>query len=417
MKKIIISHSNGVVEGLVDLPASKSITNRVKIIRALTKKYFDIKGQSEAQDVLNLDENLSLIKSVHTSNKMVTLDVGPAGTNMRFLTSLLSITKGEYRLTGSDRMCQRPIGVLVDALKKLGADISYENKIGYPPLLIKGKNLCGGILEIDASVSSQFISSLMMIGPLLSKGLTIMMKGEVVSMSYINMTALLMKQFGVEVCVKENMISVPNGEYVYHTDYLVEKDWSAASYWFEIAALSKETNVLLKGLKPSDMQGDSVVMHLYKQFGVETTITNDGINICKKEDLVLANNFEYDFIACPDIAQTLMVTVSTLQQKGVFFGLNTLRIKETDRISAMQNELKKNNIDCVVYDNSVIITPSTIKVNSPIDTYHDHRMAMCFAPLALMVDRVIINDPDVIIKSYPSFWSDMEKVGFNCKVL
>lgn len=413
IKQIAIKHKTRIVDGVIDLPASKSITNRVMIISELAKEKVFISGIAEAHDSVNLSANLSVIRKNTGSPQVITIDVGAAGTNMRFLTSFLAVADGEFIITGTKRMLCRPIAPLVDALKKLGAEISYEKEIGFPPLRIKGKKLYGGSVEIDSSISSQFISSLMMIGSKLSKGLTIVLKGNAVSKSYIKMTARLMKQFGVDVNIVADRIIIPKGKYFYKGNFVVEKDWSAASYWFAIAALAGKSHILLKNLKPDSIQGDAVLPELYSRLGVTSVATSKGLLLTKTQGFVLPDSFLYNFTDCPDIAQTLIATVAGMKLKGLFSGLKTLRIKETDRISAMIKELSKMNVICSFSDDSIAIQPSVLNVKSAVNTYHDHRMAMCLAPLALKADVVRINNPDVVIKSYPAFWDDLKKIGFN----
>ena len=349
------------------------------------------------------------------------LDAGAAGTTFRFMTAYLSMKEGSQTLTGSERMKQRPIGVLVEALKKLGADIGYLEKEGFPPLRINAQKKLGETneLTIPASTSSQYISALLMIAPTLSNGLIIHLEGEIVSRPYLEMTLRMMEYFGVKHEWSANSISVKPQAYR-AKEFTVEADWSAASYWYAMAVFADDCDLTLHGLFEESMQGDSVLPKMMEAFGVESEFGEDKVRLRKSNTLRLPI-FEWDFLPCPDVAQTLAVVCVGLGVHGVFTGLETLRIKETDRINALQIELskvqaylsllpgrfsKKSDKDFYMVEGKAVVE------NTPIfSTYEDHRMAMAFAPLA-MFGEIKIEEPDVVKKSYPAFWEDMEKVGF-----
>ena len=417
-----ISNPTKKLKGSIQLTASKSESNRALIIQALSKEKFEIRNIATAQDTQTLQEILQAdqlhLQSKEKKNEP-TYDVGPAGTTMRFLTAYFATTPGTRILTGSARMKQRPIGTLVDALRKLGAKITYLEKDGYPPLRIEGKTLKGGEIEIVGNISSQFISALLLISPALQNGIVINFKGEVTSRPYINMTLKMMEEFEVVGTWHDNSISVSrqkyqrNGESGY--SYMVEGDWSAASYWYAFAALADEVDFTIKGLKSSSMQGDSIVAELFNFFHVNTTYANDGIHLKKK--VVNNEQFGFDFSDCPDIAQTVAVVAALLKIPSHFNGLHTLRIKETDRIAALKNELAKVGAHVEVFnDYSIEITsPQLAAPETSIKTYEDHRMAMAFSALAMKYDSIMIEHPDVVKKSYPDFWLDLKNAGFTIK--
>ncbi|MBI2720991.1 MAG: 3-phosphoshikimate 1-carboxyvinyltransferase [Bacteroidetes bacterium] len=397
----------------INLPGSKSISNRLLILNEALKLSLVLKNISPAKDTQDLVFALNNLNG--------TIDVGHAGTDMRFLTALLSVKKGERIITGSDRMKQRPIKDLVDALTFLGAEISYLEKPGYPPLKINGKDLIGDTLQIESGVSSQFISALLLIAPSLDKGLQLTLKGKTVSLSYILMTIDVLKQFGVEVAVEKENISVKKFKQKISEipqTVFVEPDWSSASYWFSIVSLSKTASVILPHLQLNSSQGDSALVDLYKNFGVKSEMKNGNLHLSKNGEL--CTFFKFDFTNCPDIAQTVAVTCLGLNIDCELTGLSTLKHKETDRLSALKNEIEKFDATVTITDNSLTLQninkessdSNTRKTNQiTIQTYHDHRMAMSFAPLALLYDNINIEDPDVVKKSYPSFWADLASIG------
>ena len=413
-----VSHPSKTLKGAVTLSASKSESNRILIIQALCKERFEIKNLATAEDTVILKEILDTVYSKLFPE--VTFDVGGAGTTMRFLTAYLSVKPGVFTLTGNDRMKKRPIGILVDALRQLGADIEYLEKEGYAPLKITGKTLKGGEVEIDGNVSSQFVSALLLISPELHNGLTIKFKGEVTSRPYIDMTLKMMQEFRVYGIWQVNSISVSQQNYHKKSDlgytYEVEGDWSSASYWYGIAALSNEVDFTIKGLKHPSLQGDAVVANLFSCFGIKTDYTNDGVHISKFK--LHPEHLGFDFCDCPDLAQTIAVVASALNITAYFFGLHTLKIKETDRLTALKNELCKLGVDVeIVHDERIKISPpATILQPKYIATYDDHRMAMAFAALAMKFDYITIENPDVVIKSYRNYWDDLNQLGFTIEL-
>ena len=394
------------VEANVNLPSSKSESNRVLIIRALAKSKKAIENLSEAEDTLVLD------KALNTFSVSNQINIGHAGTAMRFLTAFLSLQNSkEYLLLGSKRMEQRPIEILVTALTKLGANIGYQKEKGFPPLIIKGKPLKGGTLEIDSSVSSQYISALLMIAPLLENGLTISLQGKTVSSPYLEMTIDLMRCFDVVVTKKQAEFRIENQAYNFK-NIKIESDWSAASYWFEIAALSSVCNIQLNGLFEKSRQGDSVLPKIFESFGVVSSWNEKGLQLTKKEGFYLSKEtvMEFDLTKTPDLAQALVCTCVGMGVKFRFIGLSTLVIKETNRLEALKNELNKFNVDLLIKNNSELELINNYNISKPdkiIKTYQDHRMAMAFAPLCLVVEDLEIEDSRVVKKSYPNFWGDV----------
>lgn len=403
----------------IHLSGSKSINNRLLILNEILELNLKLENKSTSEDSLLLQNALDQIKN----KKNTIIDIHHAGTDMRFLTAFLTTKEGEWTLTGSERMKQRPIGELVTALKNLGADISYLENENFPPLKIKGKKLTGGKIEIDGSVSSQFISALLLIAPTFENGLELTLKNEVVSWPYIKMTLDLLKEFDVKVSSVLNKITVlPKQDKNQGTSdklFFVESDWSSASYWFSIVALSENAEITLTGLKNRSSQADSVLPELYKQFGVSSSFINDQLKLIKNSKSV--NQFEYDFTNCPDIAQTIAITCFGLGINATLTGLKTLKIKESDRIVAVKTELEKFGAILTITDNSIEIKDSGYKIQDSrldsndlrLDTYNDHRMAMSFAPLALLYKHLYIQNPDVVSKSYPLFWEDLKSVGFS----
>jgi 3-phosphoshikimate 1-carboxyvinyltransferase len=386
----------------ISLPASKSISNRALILDALSYSPYDIENLADCDDT-------NVLVSALDSNS-TTFDIGAAGTTMRFLTAFLSKTVGEWVITGSERMKQRPIKLLVDALNGLGARIEYLENDGYPPLKIVGSALVGGEIHLKGNVSSQYISALMMIAPCMLKGLKIVLEGKIISRPYINMTMQMMDEYGIDVDFLGNIIQIEPQEYQ-PIPYKVESDWSAASYWYEILSLVGKGGVFLKGLGENSYQGDSKVADLFEQLGVKTTYMEDGVLLSPNGELT--TRMEYDFTDEPDLTQTFAVTCCLKGIPFKFSGLETLKIKETDRIAALINELAK--LGYVVYEpaeSQLAWDGERCEPVSPISiaTYHDHRMAMAFAPAAL-VTPIIVENPQVVTKSYPGFWDDFEKLS------
>jgi len=405
MKNVISAPINA-VKDTIQIPASKSISNRMLIIRSLAHSQVILYNLSESDDTEVLSKSLDSETDVK--------DVGHAGTSMRFLTAYFATQPGEVIISGSQRMKQRPIGPLVDALKQVGASIEYMETTGCPPLKIKGGNLTGGNISIDAGISSQFISALMMIAPLLAGGLTIELKGEVVSATYIKMTLSLMNRCGASASFDGKNISIPQGSYAVD-EFRVESDWSGASYWFQVAALLPGSEISLPGLSRESIQGDSSLVQIFESLGVQSDFNEEGL-LLRSQKEKLPEHFSYDFTGCPDLVQTCAVTLCALGVPFRFTGTRTLRVKETDRIAALGSELKKVGFllqadpagAWMSWDGSRC-TP----VHDPvIATYHDHRMAMAFAPLAISLGSIAIEDPGVVSKSYPGYWDDLKKAGF-----
>lgn len=387
----------------ITISGSKSESNRLLILQKLFTG-LEIENLSDSDDSKHLQHALS------TNEEIV--DIGHAGTAMRFLTAYFATQENrEVILTGSERMQNRPIGILVDALKSLGAEISYAEKEGYPPLKIKGKKLTKSNVEINGNVSSQYISALMLIAASLESGLEIELIGKITSVPYINMTLSLLKEVGIKAGFKENTITVKPISKVINQTLVVESDWSSASYWYSIIALSKVgSSIKLSAYKKDSLQGDSCLAEIYHHFGVLTEFKENTITLTKQqksssESLVL------DLKNAPDIAQTIAVTCFGLGIACDLSGLHTLKIKETDRLEALKEELSKLGADIDVTNETLHLKASTkIKENIAIATYNDHRMAMAFAPLALRVP-IKINDANVVTKSYRSFWKDMQQIG------
>ena len=404
MKKIKLSFDK-FKDSTIYLNSSKSESNRLLIIKALSEKEITIKNLSKANDSV-------LLKNLLESENLVVWDAQDAGTSFRFRTSFLAIKKEHVVLSGTERMKQRPVKVLVDALNKIGAEILYLENESFPPIYVKRKiNQVKNKLDIPGDISSQYISSLLLIAPLLEKGIEINIEEPFYSRPYVNMTLNLMNSFGIKSAVKGNKISIKNQEFS-SGSYIVESDWSAASYWYSILSISDNINNLtLRGLKKKSNQGDSVISELMKSFGVNTQYKEDGIVLTKiKFD---TEEIELDFRDCPDLTQTILVVAAYHKIKLKVSGVESLKIKETDRLLAMKNELKKIGCDFYEEGNHWILEKRRREIDDKlsIDTYKDHRMAMAFAPLASK-KSMIINDPDVVVKSYPTYWEDLKKVGF-----
>lgn len=391
-----------VISGRIDfLPASKSISNRVLILNALSGNKSTLRNLSDANDTQ------LMLKLVRSTDK--TIDVEDAGTTMRFLTAYFSVTNQNKILTGTERMKERPIGILVDALRSLGADIDYLGKPGYPP--IETKQFSGQkttVLPIRGDVSSQFISALMMVAPTLPQGLTLQLEGKIGSRPYIEMTAALMRLFGAECEVLDRQVKMLPRPYR-PIDFAVESDWSGSSYWFSFAALAREADIRLPRLSLQSLQGDSAIVKIMESLGILTDMDGDLVRLTKTE---VARDITWDFTHCPDLAQTVAVVCAAKGVRGHFTGLESLRIKETDRIAALQNELRKIGADLLEEQGRWTLIPTeNLPEHASFSTYKDHRMAMAFAPLATLMD-VTIENPSVVRKSYPRFWDDMKAAGF-----
>ncbi len=407
-----ISKAQPIIEDrTIRLAGSKSISNRVLIIRALAQSDFPIHALANAQDTQLLRELLASPAKVR--------DAGPAGTTFRFLTAYLAMQSGIQILTGSERMKQRPIGILVDALRTLGARIDYLEKEGFPPLRIGDPDRFGRVnhLAIPASTSSQYISALLMIAPVLPNGLSLELVGSIVSRPYIEMTLGLMQAFGIAYRWEGNRIDIDHQAYQTLAAFTIEADWSAASYYYATLALADSGAIALQGLFPNSLQGDSIIAELMRKFGIETTFLPglQSIRLTKSPTVSYPKTFEHDFLRCPDLAQTLAVVCAGTGVQGRFSGLQTLRIKETDRIAALQAELSKVGVNMKEDQGRpghFLIRGKAVMQEPMFETYDDHRMAMAFAPLGLRAP-VRITDPGVVGKSYPDFWTDLRKIGFD----
>ena len=403
-----------VLNQTIKLPASKSISNRALIIHALSG------GAILPNNLSDCDDTTVIIDALQ--NNPHEINIKAAGTAMRFMTAFLSVKDGEeHVLTGTERMKHRPIGVLVDALRHLGADIKYAGEEGFPPLRIKGRKLEGGLLEVPGNISSQYISALLMIGPTLKNGLTLRLTGDVISRPYIDLTLWTMREFGADADWSdfETIIVAPK-PYKERT-YFIENDWSAASYWYEMMALSthEDDEIRLEGLMDGSKQGDSSVRYIFSLLGVKSTFESREEGVPTTVTLRHTNRcvprLEYDFVNSPDLAQTFVVCCALKNVHFHFTGLSTLKIKETDRIEAMKKEMRK--LGYVIHDknNSELIWDGERcmpEIEGGIDTYEDHRMALSFAPASLCIEGLSINNPQVVTKSYPHFWEDIKSAGF-----
>ncbi len=402
------------LNGIIKLPASKSISNRALIIYALSGSSILPKNLSDCDDTEVIINALQ--------HNPYEIDIKAAGTAMRFMTAYLSVKEGEeHVLTGTQRMKHRPISVLVDALRCLGADISYAGEEGFPPLRIKGQKLQGGLLEVPGNISSQYISALLMIGPLLDKGLTLKLKGDIISRPYIDLTLWTMREFGADADWSDFDTITVNPKPYQEREYYIENDWSAASYWYEMMALTEDDNdeIQLTGLMDGSKQGDSSVRYIFSLLGVKTIFATkqEGVptTITLRHSHRCVPRLEYDFTNSPDLAQTFIVCCALKNVHFHFSGLSTLKIKETDRIEAMKAEMRKlgyiihdaNN--CELYWDGERCEPA---LEAGIDTYEDHRMALSIAPAAFKTEGLLINNPHVVSKSYPRFWDDLTQAKF-----
>ena len=399
------------IAGSITLPASKSISNRLLILNALAEEAGTLENLSDSDDTKVLEKALE-------SNEG-TINIGHAGTAMRFLTAFLCIRKGSFVLTGSERMQQRPIGKLVDALRGLGAGIEYLDNQGYPPLAIQGRDIAGGEISVDSSISSQYITALMMIGPALQNGLIIHLENEIVSSSYIHLTKNLMLELGIPVRFSGTRIEVPFHRYK-GKDMQIEADWSAAGYWYAMTALTDRGELEVKGLQHKSYQGDSILPELFHNLGVKTSFLADGIRLIRIPRT--SRKFEFDFTDNPDLVQTMVVLCGLIDIPFIMRGTRTLMIKETNRILALREEMQKLGILIESDTNGNWISWEGEKTpegtgTKQIKTYQDHRMAMAFGPAAIKYPGLVIEDPGVVNKSYPGFWKDLKTAGFSLEEL
>ena len=402
--QLSLAHASKEIQGKLTITGSKSETNRLLLLQALYPE-LAIENKSNSDDSVAMEHALVSKENLK--------DIHHAGTAMRFLTAYFA-TKNESSivLTGSQRMQERPIALLVDALRSLGADINYTKEEGYPPLEILGKHLAGGKVCLPANISSQYISALLLIAPRLKQGLELELEGEITSLPYIKMTLALLKRVGITSTFEGKIIRIPNQEDISNPAQTVESDWSSASYWFSAIALCDKGEVELSNYREDSLQGDAVLREIYAQLGVESKFNGSKLLLRKKENFVLPASLELDLVEAPDIAQTIAVSCYGLGVACHLSGLHTLKIKETDRLVALENELSKLGASITIDEKSLRLAGTqNFQANQAIDTYHDHRMAMAFAPLALKVP-LSINDAGVVSKSYPSFWEDMKTTGY-----
>ena len=403
----LISHTSKSINADLVLPPSKSISNRALIIQALCQSKPKLLNLSQSSDTR------SLIKALQANSK--TIDIGDAGTSMRFLTAYLSQQKGSYILTGSDRMKERPIGHLVEALNSIGADINYLEKDGFPPLAINGKAVEGGKVDVSTSVSSQFVSALLLIAPTLKKGLSLSLKGELLSKPYIKMTLNIMRYFGIQSSWTNNTIQVEPQNYR-PRDLKVESDWSALAFILQGMSIAKSAQVSISGLSKDSWQGDSYVLNLFEKFGLQHEFKNDKLFL-KKFNKDLNRDYNVNLIDTPDLAQAYCCTLSAFSKSAKISGLNNLKLKESHRLKALHIELNKigqisyYTEDTMQLEASILHTPT-----ESFDSHNDHRMAMCLAPFALLFD-IKIKNIEVVNKSYPSYWEDLKKMGFTISPL
>ncbi|MGB3180530.1 MAG: 3-phosphoshikimate 1-carboxyvinyltransferase [Cyclobacteriaceae bacterium] len=408
---VVLQQSPKLSDATIDLPSSKSESNRALVIQAYTNSRIQLHNLSPARDTRTMQRLLEDDPDVY--------DVLDAGTTMRFLTAYCAVTGKRKILTGTPRMKERPIGLLAEALRKLGADIWYEEKDGYPPIRTEGFDRDSLVHEISirGDVSSQFISALLMAGPALPVGLTLKLTGKIGSRPYIDMTLALMNRFGATAMWEANdqVRVLPTG-YSGGT-YTIESDWSGASYWYSLMALARNGRMVLKGLRDVSMQGDRQIAEIMEKLGVHSSFTGEGVVLTPGKEPDPKEPLEIDFTGCPDLAQTVAVTCAALGRKCTMNGVESLRIKETDRIKALQQEIEKTGGSRLyaISDTTCVLQPGEFETSEEplfINTYEDHRMAMAFAPLAVL-RPLEIEEPGVTAKSYPDFWKDWESAGIN----
>ena len=407
----LISHNNNSFSNSFEISGSKSESNRLLILNS-------IYGNLKIDNLSNSDDTVILDKYITSLENQI--DVHHAGTAMRFLTALLSIkTNKQFVITGSNRMKERPIKILVDALNKLGANISYCDKNGYPPLMIKGQDIVGGEISLSSQISSQYISALMLIAPILKKGLLINLEGQITSKPYLEMTLAILKKIGINCYFKNNIISIESCSIINSSSISIESDWSSLSYFYSIVALSRSAKLNIGTFYKSSIQGDIRLSEIYTKLGVETKFieSSSRVSLKKINDFNRPDHIDLDLTENPDIAQTIAVTCFGLGISCDLFGLHTLKIKETDRLEALKTELSKLGAIVKITNNSFHLSPSfSINTGISIKTYNDHRMAMAFAPLALKTPLTIKN-PEVVTKSYKDFWKDLKSLDFNISQL
>ena len=404
MSSLLLKHDNSFFSRSFKISGSKSESNRLLVLKFIYQN-LNIENLSDSDD--------SIVLKKYLDNLSENIDIHHAGTAMRFLTALLSVKENKkFEITGSDRMKQRPIGVLVDALKNLGAEITYKDQIGFPPLIISGKKILGGEIFLSAEISSQYITALILIAPMLEKGLIINLQGAIASKPYILMTLSILDKLGIKNKFENNKISVHPCDKIKDITVNVESDWSSVSYFYSIIAISKKSHLEIGSYFKNSIQGDKKLVEIYSKLGVKTEFIENKIFLEKDTECLLPKNLDLDLTENPDIAQTIAVTCFGLGISCNIKGLHTLKIKETDRLVALKNEIEKLGGKIEITDDSLKLYPSfEIKKNISIKTYNDHRMAMAFAPLSLLVP-IYIENPDVVTKSYKNFWSDLRAINF-----
>lgn len=405
MKQVELSVTSKLTAVNLSISGSKSESNRLLLLQKLFGN-IQLSNISDAQDVVVMQKALS-----ENSSRV---DVHHAGTAMRFLTAYFAIAEQKsVTLTGSERMQNRPIQILVEALQNVGADIQYLKKEGFPPLFIHGKNISKNEIVMNANVSSQYISALLLVAPKLTNGLKLKLKGEITSLPYLKMTLQLLEKVGVEYTFKNQLIEVFPKNKIETLEYTIESDWSSASYHFSIVALAEHLELKLKHFKKDSLQGDAKLIEIYQDFGVKTSLDNGILKLRKEENFQLPETIKFNLIDQPDLAQTIAVTCLGLGIDCQLTGLHTLKIKETDRLQALKNELEKFGAHVEIDEQSLRLkSPKKLNTDILVKTYQDHRMAMAFAPLAIKT-KLKIEHPDVVEKSYPNFWKDLKKIGFN----
>lgn len=424
-KHIQLRFARKTLNGTVRLTGSKSESNRALLLRALSKGAVQVQNLSDADDTRLMEESLAAADRGAQLDTEQPIDVGPAGTVMRFMAAYLAISpSGRYRLSGSRRMHERPIGLLVDALRQLGADITYTDRAGYPPLSISGGfEQQTNRITIPGNVSSQYVSALLLIAPALPQGLRLQIDGVLTSQPYVTMTLDMLSAAGIQNTWEGDTIEIQPQAFA-PSQLSVEPDWSAASYWYSLLALAESGTLLLSGLRKNSLQGDRMIATMMEPFGIRSTFRTDGVLLEKKSDStggpsIFNPTNPLDFTACPDIAQSVIICAAALRKDLSVTGLHTLRIKETDRIAALQQEIGKFGVQ-LIEDGSFfhLRTGGFNNSTQPVfDTYEDHRMAMAFAPLALVFDGIQINDPGVVKKSYPDFWVHLQSMGASVEPL
>ncbi|MEW6134451.1 MAG: 3-phosphoshikimate 1-carboxyvinyltransferase [Bacteroidales bacterium] len=408
MKYLLLEHTGSIRGGSIALPGSKSISNRLLMMQILAENDFRIENLSSAADTCIMKQAFQDIRH----GKLV-IDAGEAGTAARFLTAYLAWLGQKHILTGSPRLQERPMAPLVEALRKLGARMNYLNKEGFLPIEFQGGKLHSASLKVPAGFSSQFFSALLMIAPLLPDGLTLVAEGEPVSLPYIEMTLELMRQGGVEISSKPKAWTVYPGKYIFPSIVKVEADWSAAAPWFVFSLWAAPASIVLNGLNPQSLQGDSKILQFFKIEGFNSTFTQEGLKIESTPKCSLPAEIKFDFTQTPDLALSLITAAAASGCKGTFSGLHNLALKESDRFQVLIDELRSLKLDVNPIGNHTlqIEGKSISKISQVIKTYNDHRIAMAFAPLVLLTGKICIENPGVVSKSYPDFWKHLADRG------